>query len=105
MKYRVVIQPPAIQDLEGAYRWIARDAPGRAATWLDGALRVIETLDSFPARCPLAPEDDAFEQEIRQLLYGDYRILFTIDRDTVRVLHVRHGARRPLDTGEAPEGG
>ena len=36
------------------------------------------------------------ELEIRQLVHGAYRILFTIAKDTVYVLHIRHGARQPL---------
>lgn len=96
MTYRVLIQPPAADDLDAAVRWIARDAPGRAVAWFDGIFGAINSLSEFPRRCPLAPEDDVFAEEIRQLLYGDFRILFTIDRDIVRVLHVRHGARRPL---------
>ncbi len=54
----------------------------------------------MPARCPLAPENDEFEEEIRELLYGKrqhrYRILFTIRGETVIVLHIRHGAREHL---------
>jgi plasmid stabilization system protein ParE len=34
-----------------------------------------------------------FEFEIRQLLYGNYRLLFTVRDDAVVILHVRHGAR------------
>jgi plasmid stabilization system protein ParE len=105
MRYRVVIQPPAAEDLDQAYRWIADRSPDGAARWLDGALRAIQKLRSFPRRCQLAPENDAFAEEIRQLLYGDYRILFTIDGSQVRVLHIRHGARRYLDPDEVPEEG
>ncbi len=96
MTYRVQIQPPAAEDLDAAYRWIAERSPGVAARWLDGASRAIQTLSRFPERCPLAPEHDAFQEVIRQLLYGDYRVLFTVDDSQVRVLHVRHGARRYL---------
>jgi plasmid stabilization system protein ParE len=43
---------------------------------------------------------ETFSLEVRQLLYGSthhrYRILFTIDGDTVTVLHIRHGRRNPL---------
>ena len=72
MSYRVVVEPRADNDIEAAFLWIA-------------------------AR---APENDFFEIEIRQLFYGKrigrYRILFTIERDNVHILHVRHGARRQL---------
>ena len=31
MKYNVVIQPPALADLDDAYRWIAERSPEAAA--------------------------------------------------------------------------
>jgi plasmid stabilization system protein ParE len=58
-------------------------------------------LERFPRRCPLAAESGA-ELEIRQLVYGAYRALFTIAKDTVYVLHIRHGARQTLKPGEIP---
>jgi plasmid stabilization system protein ParE len=99
--YRVIIQPPAGEDLDAACRWIARHSSGRAEAWLRGAFEAIDSLSVFPRRCPLAPEDSAFEEEIRQLLYGDFRILFTLNADTVRILHIRHGARRFMNPDEA----
>jgi toxin ParE1/3/4 len=72
----------------------------RAEVWLDGVIAAVDTLTSLPRRCPLAPENDDFDVEVRQLLYGEFRILFIVEDEVVRVLHVRHGARRFLDPGE-----
>ena len=81
---------------------IRKDSPARAAQWRKGLLKAAETLDRFADRCPLAPESGP-ELEIRQLVYGVYRVLFTVARDTVYVLHIRHGARQPLRSGEMPD--
>ena len=35
-------------------------------------------LAVVPKAFPLAPEDDEFSEEIRQMIVGRYRILFTI---------------------------
>ncbi len=35
MTYRVILQRLAVQDLEDAFVWAARKAPGTAARWLD----------------------------------------------------------------------
>ncbi len=63
-------------------------------------MEAIDALATFPARCPLAPENAFFSHEIRQLLYGKgrhvYRILFTITGDAVSVLHIRHGAQETM---------
>ncbi len=100
MSYRVLITLPARRDLRDAFGWIARSSPRRAQVWLRGARQAIQTLADFPRRCPLAPGDGDSDLEIRQLLYGHYRILFTIDGEVVRVYHVRHGARRSLAPGD-----
>jgi plasmid stabilization system protein ParE len=100
MGYRVRLMPEAENDIEKLYRWLIARSPVRGAAWFNGMIDAIDSLESHPERCQLAPENQYFEQEIRQLLYGGgrgvYRILFTIKDDTVIVLHVRHGARRIL---------
>ena len=87
-------------DADAAYEWIARDSPDRAARWYRGLFERIETLRTRPSRCPLAPESEAFGEEIRQLLYGRrhgvYRILFTIQGDVITIFRIRHGAQKPL---------
>jgi hypothetical protein len=72
----------------------------RGIRWFLGLEEAIATLGTFPKRCPIAPENSRFPFEVRQMLYGRkphvYRILFTIDKDVVYVLHIRHGRRRRL---------
>lgn len=62
--------------------------------------KAIASLSELPTRCAFAPENKAFPFEVRQLLCGStrhrYRIPFTIEKDTVIVLHIRHGRRNPL---------
>lgn len=103
-KYRLVIQPPVFDDLDDAYQWIRERAPEAAARWFNGFVEALCSLTTFPDRCGAAPENDAVEPEIRQLLYGHrnsvYRALFTIVENEVHVLHVRHAARRPMTAEE-----
>ena len=100
--FRVILQPEAIAGIEEAYRWIRRESGSVeiADKWLDGLADEIDSLSTMPGRCHLAEENDAWDLEVRVLLYGKrtgiYRILFTIDADEVHVLHVRHGARARL---------
>jgi toxin ParE1/3/4 len=96
VSYRILFQPPAARELDEVFGWIARRSPGRATAWQVGAIERILTLTELPRCCPLAPEARDTELEIRQLMYGDYRILFTIEEDVVNILRIRHGARRPL---------
>jgi plasmid stabilization system protein ParE len=99
MIYDVVVEPQAWLDIDDACRWLARQSPRAAARWFNGLLVVRNSLAQFPARCPIARDFSTPTLEVRQLLYGRgrnvYRILFVIEEQEVRILHVRHGSRAP----------
>jgi hypothetical protein len=66
----------------------ARGRRNRTAL-VSGWREAVKSLAYAPCRCPLAPENAAFDFEVRQLLYGRkpqvYRILYTIEGDTVSI--------------------
>jgi plasmid stabilization system protein ParE len=99
-KYQVIIQPTAQKAIEEAYFWLGNYSPSNARRWLEGLHKEILSLEKSPYRCPLAFENNFFDEEIRQLVYGKerniYRILFTIVDDSVQVLFVRHAAQKPM---------
>ncbi len=105
MRYQVEVTDQAAAEAEEAYLWILDRSPSGASRWWNGLEAAILSLEEMPVRCPLAPEDEEFEEEIRELLYGTrqhrYRILFTIREQTVVVLHIRHGAREHLQREES----
>jgi len=106
MRYQVIPEPGVEEEIEQAFLYISQQSPLNAIRWYNGCLETIYSLADFPQRCALAPEAGTFHYEIRQLLYGNYRILFTIRGSTVHILHVRHAARRtmtPDDTTESAE--
>lgn len=96
MNYNVIIFPSAQKDIDQAYRWIVKHSPHTAAMWHSDLTEAIASLESFPYRCPLAREDPFFKDELRQLLCGKYRIVFTVKDEEVHILHVRHTARRTV---------
>jgi len=113
MIHRVHIPETAEAEVDTAYFWLLRHSPERASRWHEGLLQAIESLSEMPGRCPLARENDYFEPEVRQLLYGrgrnTYRILFTLIPDAeegeppiVRILHVLHGAQQTLGEEQEP---
>jgi plasmid stabilization system protein ParE len=104
MTYKLIIQPPALADLDEAYRWIAQRSIENAARWFNRFLEKLQTLERFPTRCGVAPESEQIGQEIRQLLYGRrggvYRVLFVVRGHEVHVLHIRHAARETMKPEE-----
>lgn len=99
-KYRVIIQPEAEEGIKQAYFWASNYSPRQTRNWLEGLHKAILSLEQMPMRCSLAFENNFFESEIRQLVYGKgrntYRILFTVTEKTVQILFVRHSAQKPL---------
>ncbi len=93
MRYRVEITEPAQENIQEVYDWLDAESHAASTGWIDGLLGTIESLTSFPLRCPLAPESTDHAEEIRQIFYDSYRILFVIRKPKVFVLHVRHGSR------------
>ena len=67
-------------------------------------MRIVENLETDPNRYPAANEAADLGVELRELLYrrrrNVYRVLFTIEGQTVNVLRVRHAAQDRLTPGE-----
>jgi plasmid stabilization system protein ParE len=100
--YRVVVTAKARADAIQAFRWIAERSPDAATRWHVGLEKAIATQSKMPEHCPVA--EDESEQlgiTLRQLLYGRrqgvYRILFSIEGETVTLHYVRHSARGPIE--------
>jgi plasmid stabilization system protein ParE len=104
MNFEIEFTDVADLEVQNIVLWIMGRSPEGAKKWQDGFENAVNSLAAFPRRCPFAPENAMFTIDVRQLLYGGYRILFILvgsdrdgDEDTVRILHVRHGSRRLLD--------
>ena len=102
MTYRVEVTRRAERDLELLY--LEKNAADSLAArnWFNGLEHAVLSLAEYPARCPKAPESARMKRFLRHLMYGKkphvYRVIFEIDeqRGMVRVLTVRHGARRRM---------
>lgn len=100
-EYEIVFAPSAQEDLENIASWLSENAPHKLEEWLLAMRADVETLTLLPERCPLAPENGLWgNEELRQHLFQDYpskyRVIFTIEGEQVRILNIRHGARRFL---------
>ncbi len=99
-RFGVEYSAGADADLDAACARIARDSPENAARWRMSVHGATARLATFPRRCPLAYEAATLGCEVRVLVHGAYRVLFTIEGQRVLVLAVRHGARRRLGEEE-----
>ena len=99
-RYVVIFEDSAQADVRRSFHWGCRAWGKRAAQQWARQLRtaVLEQLSVVPKAFPLALENDEFSEEIRQMIVGRYRVLFTIKGSKVRVLHIRGayvGADKP----------
>jgi len=99
--HTVDIQPRATADIRRNVGWMVRHvSAASAANWHDSIHATIQTLANNPERCPQADEAADLGFDLRELLSGRrrhvFRILFTIDGNTVNILYVRHAAQDRL---------
>jgi toxin ParE1/3/4 len=92
-KFRVRITRAAERDIEEIWNFIADDSAEAAGRFIRRLVEQIETLEKFPERCPLIPENEMLGSRYRHLLFGSYRTVFRLARNTVYVIRVIHAAR------------
>ena len=67
-KFRVEITSTAEKDVEELWTFIAEDSPREAQKFIDQLEKQIKTLETFPERCPLIPENELLGTRYRHLL-------------------------------------
>ena len=97
IKFRIEITRSAQRDVEEIFTYIAADSPTHAAAFISQLERQVSTLEQFPERCPLIPENEILGSRYRHLIYKHYRTIFRISKQTIYILRIIHGARL-LDT-------
>jgi len=94
-KYCVEITKIAESDIQEIFEYIARDSQSAAIGWIEEIERQIDSLETFPLRCPIIPEAQELGSgdKYRHILYGNYRTIFTIYASGVMIMRVFHGAK------------
>jgi plasmid stabilization system protein ParE len=88
----------AQQDIRDIFEHIEFDRPVAARRLMAKFEGMVDSLEYFPHRCPKVPEAAQEGKDWRQLLHEAYRMIFSVEEDTVSIMHVLHGARQ-LDAG------
>lgn len=82
--------------------WLTEEASREIAErWARTLHEKILTLATFPERCSVAVESEAFNEEVRQLLVGDgrgqYRVLYSVRGAVVRIHTIQRSARDRIE--------
>jgi toxin ParE1/3/4 len=95
---RIVWSPLAIERAYEAAKYIARDKPEAARSWLEGVFEAVDRIGAFRQSGRMVPEIGL--PEYREIVYRkSYRIVYYVDKSTVRILTVRNFAQL-LDLSE-----
>jgi plasmid stabilization system protein ParE len=101
MAHTISTRARARLDLQQRMAWLATNRnAGVAGRWLAKYDAAIAALEEDPNRYPEADEVGDLGFSLREFVFkqgkAGYRILFTINGDTVNVLRVRHAAQDRL---------
>ena len=86
---KIIWSPLAIDKAGDIASFIAKDKPLAAEKWINTVFVKVEQLEYFPEIGRIVPEIN--DQKIRELIYGNYRIIYRIYHDQIFVLTIRHG--------------
>ncbi len=83
--------PQAARDLDSIARFIAKDSPLYAHFFVEDVFAALERLKRFPASGRTVPEIN--NSSVRELVLGNYRIVYRLKSGRVELLTIHHGAR------------
>lgn len=102
MKFEVILLPQAEADLLETLNWLQSKTKRGALNWLEAWNNAVSWLSDFGDSCGQAPEGKHFDHVIQQHFFrtrlgNPYRVLFTIRKDQLFVIHVRGFGRELVD--------
>ena len=89
---RIVWTDPAISDLDSIHAYIARDAQIYADAVILEIFEAVERLMHCPLSGRVVPE--LLDVDTREIMAGNYRVIYEAKEDVVSILTVLHGARQ-----------
>ncbi len=93
---KIIWSPFAHQRVDDIADHIANDNLAAAEKWVNSVYDSVERLRDFPQSGRVVPE--VGKREIREILFGNYRIIYSVEKKAILILTVRHGMQMlPLE--------
>lgn len=83
--------PQSVDDLEAICEFISRDSSRYAQSLAESVVNAIERLRLFPLSGRVVPEKS--QDDIREVILGNYRIIYRLHEEMVEILTIHHSAR------------
>jgi toxin ParE1/3/4 len=97
---KIVWTEPAVEDLRELHAYIARDSETYASGFVERIIVAADRLADYPKVGRVVPETN--DEDVRELLYQRYRIIYRVKRDRIEMLSIIHGARDLEEIKPAP---
>jgi toxin ParE1/3/4 len=88
---KVVWAPQAIDDVEAIRAHVARDSTHYADLVVERIVAAVSRLEHHPRSGRVVPE--VGDQNLREIIHGNYRIVYRLAPAAVEIATVFHGAR------------
>ena len=86
---KIIWSPLAIDKTSEIAEYIAKDKPIVAQDWVNKIFQKVDILKSSPEIGRIVPE--VGRKDIRELIFGNYRIIYRLENKSISILTVRHG--------------
>lgn len=86
---KIIWSPLSLERIVEIAEYIAEDKPGASEKWLDSIFESVKRLKKLPESGRKVPEVN--QPDIREILYGHYRIIYRIVEMEISILTIRHG--------------
>lgn len=85
----IIWSPLAVDKASEIAGYIAQDKPSAAEKWIKTVFSKVEQLKSSPEIGRIVPE--IRNNQFREIIYGNYRIIYRIEAEQISILSIRHG--------------
>jgi toxin ParE1/3/4 len=86
---KIVWSPLAVDRVSEIAEYIVQDKPSAAENWINIVFSKVEQLKSSPEIGRIVPE--IRNKQFRELIYGNYRIIYRIEKKQISILTICHG--------------
>lgn len=91
MAHKIRWSPRAADNFEDICNYIAKDSVYYAALFAKKVNSVVKSIPQFPKAGRVVPEYR--DENLREKIYENYRIVYRLTGDTVEIVTICHGAK------------
>jgi plasmid stabilization system protein ParE len=93
---KIIWSPLAVERTSEIAEYITIDNPSAAIAWVEKVFEKVDLLKLSPEMGREFPE--ILRKEIREIIFGNYRIIYRIEKTKISILTIRHGKQiLPVD--------